>query len=210
MCIDLLHNDSYTVIAVGYCLLNHHTVSYIHVSLQRGREEEGEGEKRWSKRKPSMFSRGLRFYSSIWLCWWSRKDLETLSCMCMYVRCTAKAQLESSERVGVIRGPAESLLERLSVVLLVIGPGRIRRERSSDRLRDRGWRGNMRALRVEAVLVGRVLDSDRGAIGRGIRISTLHHLFDGEINIWMCHHQRSDCLQIKLTSINVCEVCDDN
>jgi len=76
-------------------------------------------------------------------------------------------KLESSERIGVVRRCAESLLEGLlPVVLLVVGSGWVRRERSSDGFRDGGRRGNMGTLGVKTVLVGRILDGDGGSVRR--------------------------------------------
>lgn len=86
-------------------------------------------------------------------------------------------KLESSEWIGIVRLSAESLLEGLPVVLLVIGPGRICRERSSDSFRDGGRRRNMRTLGMETVLIGRILNGDGGSVGRIVGITSLDHLF---------------------------------
>lgn len=92
------------------------------------------------------------------------------------------AKLESPEGIGVVRLPAESLLEGLLLIVPVgvfvgvVGTGRVRRERPSDGLGD-GWRRReVGTLRVEAVLIGRVFDGDGGAVGRGVRVSALDHL----------------------------------
>lgn len=84
--------------------------------------------------------------------------------------------LESPVRVGVVRLTAESLLERWLIVLFIVGSGRVCRERPSNGFRYGGRRGDVGALRVESVLVGRVLDGDGGAVGRGIRVSALNDL----------------------------------
>lgn len=86
-------------------------------------------------------------------------------------------KLESSEWIGVVRRSAESLLEGLTIVFLVIGSGRIRRERSSDGFRDGGWRGNVGTLSMKTVLISRILDGDGGSVGCLIRIAALDHLW---------------------------------
>jgi len=85
-------------------------------------------------------------------------------------------KLESPEWISIVCRSAESLLEGLPVVLLVIGSRRICRECSSNSFRDRGRRGNMGTLSMKTVLIGRILDGDGGSVRRVIRKATLNYL----------------------------------
>lgn len=100
-----------------------------------------------------------------------------------------KVKLESSEWIGIVRLSAESLLEGLLVVFLVIGPRRICRECSSDGFRDGGRCGNMGTLSMKTVSIGRIRNGDGGSVRRVVGIAALDHLWidqdiDAIIGIW--------------------------